>query len=970
MPAATPKESERVCPEPGGASCPNAWPPGPRSLALRLATAFAVLLVAGCARAPEPPECASLVAELRPLMTAQWSDAAAADGLFGTLKAVRLAIERQLVSHDEWTRLGWCEYRAENFQAADRAFAEALARVRHSPNAALGRGYIELRLARPGEAVRWFGEALDGDARSEGAAEGLRLAVERLPDNDPAAGAAAALIRQLLESRPADRALLYAQATAQRKAGGSGEFRLGQASPRSATPAYFARTGRDYLELREPGGDWQPLFVKGVNIGPARPGRFATEAPRDEATWREWLDEIAALGANTVRVYTLQPPAFYRALAAHNAEAGGPRLWLMQGVWATLPPGDDFDEPAYLQAFQDEIARVIDAVHGELVLSAERGHAQGVFDADVSAYTLAWIVGREWEPFAVVAYDALNPGACRYAGEFVAVQEGRAMECWIGRSLDFAAGYEARRHGQARPLTFANWPTLDPLAHPTEANRAEEDAWRLALEGIPVPEYADPAWDDDAIAVDATRLSGTRKLGAGVFASYHVYPNFPYFMNLEPTFAEAADEMGVNRYAGYLQALKAYHGEQPVLIAEFGMSTSRGIAHLQPEGLHHGGHHEPEAMRQNARLARSIHASGMAGGIVFEFMDEWFKSTWSSAPFEVPADRRPYWFNAQSPEQSYGLWANRPAAPVGLVGDPQDWAGVAVLARPAEAAGESRASGASGDWSRLRALRATYDAGYLYVLLETDGRGTIDWSRVAFALGIDTYAAERGERSLPAPVACQTASGVEFLVQLQGADDSALRVTPPYLPRHPGQLGATRTIYSPLEPVGRFELPTLVTNRARYTRDGTPIAARQVETGRLRFGSLDADSPRFDTRSDVVVGTEAGMIEIRLPWALLNFGDPSSSRVLHQVEPADDFATVQSEGLRLYACAWNPAEPERASRLPGDGRLAALLPLQPWTLPDYRFAPKDGLEEFARTLRALPAVPRSGPDPERELDSR
>jgi len=45
------------------------------------------------------------------------------------------------------------------------------------------------------------------------------------------------------------------------------------------------------------------------------------------------------------------------------------------------------------------------------------------------------------------------------------------------------------------------------------------------------------------------------------------------------------------------------------------------------------------------------------------------------------------------------------------------------------------------------------------------------------------------------------------------------------------------------------------------------------------------------------------------------------------------------------------------------------LPLQPWTLPEYRFAPKEGLEEFARTLQALAAVPRPETDPDRAPES-
>ena len=920
---------------------------------LRAAALAAVFLASlgsgGCSsrQAPEP-DCDFLRADLRPLLEARWADVWQAAGPGAALNAIRLGIERQLVAHDGWAALGWCELAAEQHAVATAAFLEARGRVRHSVDAAIGLGHIALREGDPATAVEWFHTALQGAARSADAAEGLAHAVDALPDGDPAAALAQAGAAMALRARPTDRAMRYTELAASRKAGGTGE-RRGQADAAAGELRYFARAGEDYLELRQPDGSWQALFVKGVNIGPALPGRYPSEAPRDEDTWTDWLQQMAALGANAIRVYTLQPPAFYRALAAHNQAAETRPLWLLQGVWVELPPEHDFDDPAYLGDFQAEIARVIDAVHGDLVLSPVRGHARGIYDADVSPYTLAWIIGREWEPFAVVAFDEMRPDPCRYEGRFVTVRDGNAMECWIGGTLEFAAAYEARRFGAGRPLTFANWPTLDPLHHPTEANRAEEDAWRLQRDGIPIPERTGPAWDDDAISVDTTLMAGTPAFAPGIFASYHVYPNFPYFMNLEPSFAAVEDEYGSFRYAGYLRALKAYHGRQPVLIAEFGMSTSRGIAHVQPEGLHHGGQHEPDAMRTTARMAHAIHDEHLAGGVVFAFVDEWFKSTWSTSPFEVPEDQRAFWFNAESPEQSYGLWAARPLAPVSLTGEPDEWRAAPRLA-------STTADAATDGWLQLRGLRAKHDAGYLYILLETDGRGPVDWSQTAFTIGLDTYAPERGERSLPSPAACPTATGVEFVAVLRGPDDSALLVTPPYRLHHPAESGPVATLASPLAPTGRFETLELMTNRERFTRDGTRIPARHVAPGRLQFGSLDPNAPDFDTRSDVVVGLANGMIELRLPWGLLNFADPSTGRVLHQLEASPKLGTAITKGLRLYACAQDPTNATRASRLPAAGAEPALFALHPWTTPEYRLEPKHGIEMVAAAFETLPDV--------------
>ncbi len=901
-------------------------------------------IVAGCSgggdKAPAT-SCNEVETDLRPLYEAGRTEVAGAAGLAGTWRATQAWLEKQLVQHDEWMALGWCSYRADRVDEAEDIFRIAQGRVRHSSDAALGLGYVAMRKKQNGDAVRSFTLALDYAPESADAAEGFKEALQRLPIGDPAAKPALDVARKFSRKRPGDRFGLYLVTLAERRTGGSGEMRL-RKDTGGPEPRYFARAGNDYLEILGADGKWTPQFVKGVNLGPARPGFFASEAPEDEATWTDWLTRIAGLDANSIRVYTLLPPAFYKALVKHNQSPGARRLWLLQGVWADLPAGDNFDDPAYLEAFHKEIARVVDAVHGDLIFAPERGNARGVYDTDASSYTLGWIVGREWEPYAVATYESLRPGSCSHAGEFVKVTAARPMECWIARTLDYTAAYEARRHGAARPLSFANWPTLDPLVHPTEATRDEENVLRHKIKGDPLATYSGPAWDDDGATVDASVMAGTQRFPAGVFASYHIYPNFPYFMNLDPGYARVRDEDGINRYAGYLRDLKAHHGKQPVLVAEFGMSTSRGIAHLQPDGLHHGGQDEATAMRQTARLLRSISRERMAGGVVFEFMDEWFKGTWSTNPFAIPEDNRPRWFNAESPEQAYGLFANRPVAPVRVDGSAAEWSKQPVLAK-------ARAAGTG--WNSLQSLRATYDAGWVYLLIQTAGRGPVDWNALALSIGLDTYADDRGERQLPLPAACEARTGMEFAVVLRGPGASELLVTPPYKVRHPASSNASLVLVSPLQPTGRFDRPSLETNRERFGRDGTRFAPEQVHPGQLRFGSLDPASQVFDTRTDVAVGAD-GTIELRLPWGLLNFADPSTTQVLHNPAPAPQFGMQATDRIRLTVCATNPALGVGTNQLP-----PAALKLKPWGEPAVVLEPKHGLQALRDAMTAINDVP-------------
>ena len=116
----------------------------------------------------------------------------------------------------------------------------------------------------------------------------------------------------------------------------------------------------------------------------------------------------------------------------------------------------------------------------------------------------------------------------------------------------------------------------------------------------------------------------------------------------------------------------------PLLVAEYGVPSSRGIAHLQPQGWDHGGHDETAMAAIDARLTREIRESGAAGGILFAWMDEWFKRNWIVANYEIPADHTPRWHNAMDAEQHYGILAQR-AGPSdrrpALGGDPEQWLG-------------------------------------------------------------------------------------------------------------------------------------------------------------------------------------------------------------------------------------------------------------------------------------------------------
>lgn len=639
------------------------------------------------------------------------------------------------------------------------------------------------------------------------------------------------------------------------------------------------------------GGAWQPFYVKGVNLSTARPGRFPGEFPVDEATYARWLPQMAAMGANTLRVYTILPPAFYAALLAWNEAHPDRPLWLLQGAWTELPPDDDFADPAWLGDLRGELRRAVDVVHGATSLPARPGHASGRYRANVSRWTLGYLLGREWEPFAVAGWNARHAGQRAYTGRFFRTPPAPAMERWLAELCDSVAAHEHDTYRTLRPVAFTNWPTLDPLVHPTEATRAEE--WAMQHPGGP-PAPPLRALDDDAVAVDANLVEPSPANVAGTFVSYHVYPYHPDFLLYDPGYLEASSPWGRSPYFGYLAALHTHHAGRALLVAEYGVPSSRGIARQHPLGWHHGGHDETAMAALDARLTREIRASGSAGGVVFEWIDEWFKTNWMVADLEQPAEHRPRWLNVQNPEEHYGLLGERPRLE-GIVvpgGDPGAWRVLPTLDHgPAEAGALAAA-----------AVHAAADEGYVYLAVPFPGLAgrPFPWDTAGLLLALDTVDPERGQRRLP--VGLPGDVGFEFLVRLDGADSAALLATPDYNPYSP-QFEAGDLYRRPIRPVprddGRFDPLLVITNRVRLARDGRVIPARGTDRGRLRAATAGAS-----IAADWAFDAAAGLLEVRLPWGLLNVTDPSTLTVVDDSGTGWPPRTRRTEGLRIGVATW------------------------------------------------------------------
>src|SRR5690606_8725155 len=271
-----------------------------------------------------------------------------------------------------------------------------------------GLGYVALREGRDADAVALWTRVLQTEPDNVDALAGLGLAAWRAGD----LGAVAARFRRGLDGVPAHPTATDYLGRVEGQVMGPAPDRPPLVRP--DTLEYPARTSGDRFEVRTRLG-WRPFYIKGINLGAALPGRFPSEFP-DADTYRTWIRRMAEMNANAVRVYTIHPPAFYEALREWNTGNPERSLWLLHGVWTGLPADHDFEGEAYEVAFFEEMRRVVDVLHGRADVAPRPGHAIGYYTADVSDWTLAYVLGREWEPFSALAFDSIRGGASGFRG--------------------------------------------------------------------------------------------------------------------------------------------------------------------------------------------------------------------------------------------------------------------------------------------------------------------------------------------------------------------------------------------------------------------------------------------------------------------------------------------------------------------------------------------------------------------------
>ena len=632
--------------------------------------------------------------------------------------------------------------------------------------------------------------------------------------------------------------------------------------------AYRVKAEGEYFYVYAPdSGQWDKIFWKGVNIGAGEPGLFPGELTIRYEDYLRWFGYIAQMNANCIRVYTTMRPQFYQALYDYNSQTDSP-LYLFQGVWM-----DEEDIAAYADVYAEnskiknefiqDALNCVDVVMGNAVLPERAGFASGAYTANLSKWFAGWILGIECDPKFIQNTNESNPDKNTYEGEYLYTYGSTPFEAFFCEAGDRVIAHMTEEYGVQCPVAFANWVTTDPLTHPEE-----------------------PHEDEDLLTFNTESIKSRAAYKSNLFASYHVYPYYPDSMNYQKDYLSYVDGEGkVNTYEAYLKDLKLAH-TVPVIIAEFGIPTSRGVTHRSVMGYDQGGVDETEQGEMLADMFRSIYDCRYAGAIVFSWQDEWFKRTWNNVEFDV-ADSRPYWSNIQTSEQNFGILAFDPGetAVCVLDGLPGEWSGA-----------DKAASGSCGD------LYMASDERYVYFMVDIREEAGYRFDTDTLLIPIDTIAGQGNTKMNETGASFDR--GADFVLWINGRDNSRIVVDAyydSYYFLYGEQYGMIPEVSAnAVKNSGVFNRMMLCTGyEMTIPTTGEVVGFDSYETGKLLYGNGDPSSEDYQSLADFIYNEEEGILEIRIPWQLLNVMDPSSRQIMGDLYAEQTITPIDFGGFTV-----------------------------------------------------------------------
>ncbi len=621
-------------------------------------------------------------------------------------------------------------------------------------------------------------------------------------------------------------------------------------NPDAKIMADFKVSGKKILINQD--GKYSQLAIKGVTLPSYIPKHHGSDFAIDYDTYYHYFELISEMGANTILIYTIYNDSFYDAFYDYNRKNKEP-LYLLQGLQVS-DYANDSSEDAYGKEFyyslKEDGYEAIDVIHGKRIISANQDKGSGYFNKNVSPWVIGYIIGNDWNG-ETIAYTNHQDYETSYQGTYISTNSNaNAFEVMIAKVMDSMIEYESNKYKTQRLITMASSLNCDPFEY--QAYYASQMNKVASI-------------DINNFVVEDAYLSG-------VFASYSIYDFYDsfyeYFSADQKT--KVADILSnldtTNFYTCYGSLLSNYHS-MPVVITGYGFSSSRGSESVN------GPLSETQQGMALINTYQDLINSGIDGVLIDSWQDSFDKRMWNTS-YAIGVNNTYNWHDIQSESTGFGLLTYKTNENL-IDGSNKDWPEKTVIS------------------DNSIKISAFYDEIGLYLYLEgqdvltkdiyipidvTDKSGSnVDNERnLSFSRNADFLLKINKEQSELLVQSRYESLRANYLYQIERQD--------PFIE------------YPSIDEAKFVAIKMICENKNLVHQDYSDEQLYEMRkspvypTGILNQGAKD------DALTDLAYGKKG--IEIRIPWQMLNFYDPTNNLV-HD-DYYENYGVIGQEISKIY----------------------------------------------------------------------
>lgn len=590
------------------------------------------------------------------------------------------------------------------------------------------------------------------------------------------------------------------------------------------------------------GSKFEKFKIKGINLEDVKPGEFPNENNVTKDEYLRWLNQIYEMNANTIRVKDLMPTSFYEALYEFNKEKEKP-LYIVQGIRydeVSLKEGKDIQNKDLKENFKEYSNFVIDSIHGNRFNNTNK-LLFGEYKKDVSKYVIAYTIGIDWAVQDIIYTEVMNSKK-PFTGEYLYTQKGAsAFESFLAELGDYVIGYESKRYGSQKLITF-----LSSIQYLTSKENVE---------------------DNDKRYVDLNNINGTEKFKTGLFVSFNL--DETYLNNLD----DERDIKGILKNINSIQ-------NKPVVIGEYGASTSRC-------GTYYGDKTYLTEQQQGEviiKLYRTINEAGCSGSIINEWQDGWYKTSWNTKDFTI-LDRNTYWKDSTSYNQSYGILDfenGKYRCTSYLDGSLEEWTDEDII-----------------DKSEKLSISAKSDLEYIYFMIKGENNFNINGKQIF--IDLDTTPKSGSFKS--SEYGLNFESGVDFIININNKNSSRVLVHEYYNPqtfiKSKTELKIRPDVIHIPNNIDKFSKMFRFLRPKTHAEKDSFINEIELETGKLIYGNSNPSDKNYNSAADFFFGEN--FVEVRIPYGMLNFMDPSQNKIQDDYYENFKFVPIKINNIKIGA---------------------------------------------------------------------